>query len=288
MKKPATKDTASDLIGGWKVWQIGALQGLGWWERDGLLKRRFFAKLTKYCEKTCVSQNLVFNCKGLAMTTTLKIQKQLLKTADAVEQIQAEVESAIQTMLDTNTFYKLFEVEGEVHPYYKLKKMAVDTHTAVYRFFKSVLDWQMNGKTLRTQLEETRAKDIVANGIGEETVIELLRTLTGSAKPAKVAAQYLLSAYETAASLANCSQPQTVRVDLLRADMMRGSIKGIQPFERKLHSKCDAVRKELIKLSKVIRQVDRNGTTIELALQTQQTLLLLKNQNTGAIGGLLK
>ncbi len=268
--------------------QIGALQGLGWWERDGLLKRRFFAKLTKYCEKTCVSQNLVFNCKGLAMTTTLKIQKQLLKTADAVEQIQAEVESAIQTMLDTNTFYKLFEVEGEVHPNYKLKKMAVDTHTAVYRFFKSVLDWQMNGKTLRTQLEETRAKDIVANGIGEETVIDLLRTLTGSAKPAKVAAQYLLSAYETAASLANCSQPQTVRVDLLRADMMRGSIKGIQPFERKLHSKCDAVRKELIKLSKVIRQVDRNGTTIELVLQTQQTLLLLKNQNTGAIGGLLK
>lgn len=103
-----------------------------------------------------------------------------------------------------------------------------------------------------------------------------------------LAAQYLLSAYETAASPHNCSQPQTVLVDLLRADMMRGSFKGIQPFERKLHSKCDAVRKELIKLSKVIRLIDRNGTTIELALQTQQTLLLLKNQNTGAIGVLLK
>lgn len=64
VKKPATKDTASDLAGDWKVRQIGALQGLDWWERGGLLKRRFFVKLTKYCEKTSVCQNLLFNCKG--------------------------------------------------------------------------------------------------------------------------------------------------------------------------------------------------------------------------------
>lgn len=222
------------------------------------------------------------------MTTILKIQKQLLKTAEAVEQIQGEVERAIQTMLDTNMFYKLFKVEGVVHPYYMLQKMAVDTHTAVHRVFKSVLDWQINDKTIRRQLDETRAKDIVDNGIGEDTLIDQLRTLPGRANTTKVAAQQLLAAYETAANLANRSQPQIVRIDLIRADMMQGFTNKIQGYERQLYSKCDAVRKELIRLSKVIRQIERNGTTIEQALKAQQTLLLLKNGNSGAIGVLLK
>lgn len=222
------------------------------------------------------------------MATTLKIQQQLLKTAEAVEQMQTTIADTLQHMLDTNAFYRLFEVEGQLHPYYKLQKMAVDTHTAVYRVIKSVLDWQLKGRTIRRQLDETRAKDIVENGTGEDGLIDELRTLPGRANPAKVAAQQLVAAYELAAHLETRSRPQIVRVDLIRARVRAGKVSGIQDYEKQLHKKCDAVRKELIRLSRVIRQVDRNGQTIEQVLQAQQTLLLLKNGHSGAIGVLLK
>lgn len=222
------------------------------------------------------------------MTTTLKIQKKLLKTAEAVEQMQMTIDDTLQQMLDTNAFYRLFEIDGQVHPYYKLQKIADDTRTAVYRIFKSVLDWQVKGKTIRRQLDETRAKDIVENGIGEDTLIDELRTLPGRANPAKVAAQQLVAAYELAAHLETRSRPQIVRVDLIKAQVRAGKVSGTQAYERELHKRCDAVRKELIRLSKVIRQVDRNGKTIEQVLQAQQTLMLLKSGHSDVIGVLLK
>lgn len=222
------------------------------------------------------------------MITRLKIQKQLLKTAAAVEQVQTEIGNALQHMLDTEPYYTLFEVDGIVHPYYALQKMAGKTRTVVYRVFKSVLDWQVDGKSIRTQLDETRAIEIVNEGIGANTLIDELRALPGRANSAKVIAQQFIAALTSATLLEYESHPQTVRWHLRDFGIKNSRKNKIQTHERQLNKKCDALRKELIVLCKVLRQVNRNGSTIERALQAEETLMLLKNCDSGVIGLLLK
>jgi hypothetical protein len=217
------------------------------------------------------------------MTTTLKIQQQILKTAQALLQMQTSIDKSLQHMLDTNVYYKLFAINGATHPYYNIRSAAVNIHTAVYLIFEAVLDCMINEKSIRMQFDETREKDIVKKGADEDELINEIRTLKGSAKSASVVAQQLISAYEMAAILSNYSHPKVVRSYIIKAKITAGKMPSIHQYEQDLHKACDAVRKEIVRLSKAIRLVQIGDKTIEHELGKRKTMLILKNQNVGAI-----
>jgi hypothetical protein len=209
------------------------------------------------------------------MSTSTLLIKHLVQTYDAVQAAKSAMQTKLNCLIESQPYYKIFEHEGEQHPYYALIAETQVIEARFSGFVGALLDWEIDGNTVSAELHKLQ--------INQEQPSPTLAALSAipAVPTAIVDCADLLRDLASSIALFRSHTTTAWVKDEVQKYLGRKKVSG--HIEVPLHSiskECNAAYSEMKMLSKLLLDTEQNQTTLRDQLVMKQSMIALT-----AIGG---
>jgi hypothetical protein len=223
------------------------------------------------------------------MATAAKTLKQVIKAVEAAEMVCSSIDLKIKRLYETQAIYTLFEFDQhKKHPYFELQTIAHHARNELYKYLKAVLEWDINGKTLKLQLDETKARYIVYGSKDDEKTIDALRQLRTKARSASQASIHLHAAFTSSVKVWSFSSSKMIKSKIREHIDAKKPRNQMEMPEINIEKICKVLPREVGELNKLMRDVVRGKESIRNAFQKKQLMLMLASKTDDSLAILLK
>jgi len=207
--------------------------------------------------------------------TAARLAKQVIKTYKTVKQAQAITRKKLETLIESNARYKLFE-HDKSHPYYALAGDVGSLVTTYTEFIAGILGWESSSRTLQFELDKIKALQIV-NGAAADADLDELRLISQVDMSTAEVAKKLLGLMFRSIVIVSVSEQSAINYQL---ELMVGKklIKLHKEVpEIMVAALCRAPVRELKKLGRELVNWGKENTTLRAELENIQNLNMFKD-----------
>ena len=204
------------------------------------------------------------------MSTSTLLIKHLVQTYDAIQSVKSEMRIKLSCLIESQPYYKIFEHEGEQHPYYAL---IAETQVIEARFLGLVgalMEWDIDGNTVSEDLHKLQI-----NQEQPSPTLAALCSIPAVSTAVANTADLLRDLVSSIALFRSRSAPAQAK-DAIQKHL--GSKKTSGHIEVPVHNiskQCNAAFSEMKQLSKLLLDIKQNQTTLRDQLVMKQSMIAL-------------
>jgi hypothetical protein len=204
------------------------------------------------------------------MPTSTIVIKNLVETYQSIQFLKKEMDVKLNYLIESQPFYRIFEVEQQLHPYYELVKEIQVIETNFSHLFAALLGWSVGGITLAQELKKLEA-NLKPPSLSLAALSAIPAVSTSIADCA-----VLLREIVSSIALFRSHVSNAWIKDKVRKNMDLKSINGhIEVPLYSMTKQSNDAYKKIKDLSKLIIDIDQNQTTLrdQLLLKKSMTAL---------------
>ncbi len=215
------------------------------------------------------------------MAAAARTTKDIIQAYRTVLQVEALAQAKLDTLLETNALYKLFEPDTR-HPYYALASAGKNMLAAFESSIAGVREWTIGSGTIGEELDKVKARQIV-NEEAEDAELDALRLIQPVAMTEAEVADKLMSAYYSACAVWIKVKESVIKAELSDLYGKKNINLHKEKPEVKLTKEANAAIRQILKTAKQLRDYGNGSSTIRVELEKKQVMRGLIGQGKDAL-----
>ncbi len=208
------------------------------------------------------------------MATASVLVQHLVQTHDAIQAVMFAMQTKLDSLIDSQPYYKHFEIEGEQHTYHLLvaEAQAIDSH--FYSLVAAIKDWDIGGINIEEAISLAHR-----NQKPPSQTLAVLMSISSVPTPVADCADLVLNLFQSIAVFRSRAAPAAVKRDITERMAFKDVTRHQEVPLISIAKQYNGAFKEIKTLSKWLLDLQVDTTSVRRQLDYKQTMVGL-----GAVG----
>ncbi len=202
------------------------------------------------------------------MATSPLLVQQLLQTHDDIQAVKSTMQTKLNSLIQTQPYYKYLEIEGEQHPYYGLVADTLVIESNFDSLVAAIKDWELGGLTVAEAMGLLHR-----NQKPPSPTIVALVAIPSVPTPVADCADLLLNSFQSIAVFRSRAAPAALKRDIKTRMGFADSSRHFEVPLVSITKQCKGAFEKVKTLSKSLLDVNIDNTSVRQQLDYKQTMV---------------